>query len=135
VPAGLQSTEVRPARYGWSVRWLIALLAFCEAGWLTFDGLHALITGGYVTPKTGAHAGQLGPWARLLPRVGVDPRSTPVKGGFAAYGIGWLVIVVLYVLGLSWARWAMLVAAIGSLWYLPIGTVLSAALVVLLIVS
>jgi hypothetical protein len=33
--------------------WLIVALALLEGSWLAFDAAHALITGDYVTPKTG----------------------------------------------------------------------------------
>jgi hypothetical protein len=41
-----------------------------------YDGSRALIVGDYVTPKSGAYAGQLGPWAKLVAAVGIEPRST-----------------------------------------------------------
>jgi hypothetical protein len=46
--------------------WLIVALALLEGSWLAFDGAHALITGDYVTPKTGRYAGQLGPISEEL---------------------------------------------------------------------
>jgi hypothetical protein len=49
------------------------------------------------------------------------------------YGVVWLGIIVCFTLGLPWAWKAMLLAAIGSLWYLPIGTVISAVILVLLL--
>ena len=61
------------------LKWIIVLLAVTEAGWMTFDGLRALVVGDYVTPKTGEWAGQLGPWSRLVSAVGIEPRSTLMK--------------------------------------------------------
>ena len=43
--------------------WVVVLCALTEAGWLAFDGGHALVTGDYVTPNEGPYAGQLGPWS------------------------------------------------------------------------
>lgn len=59
--------------------WLIVALALLEASWMAFDGTRALIVGDYVTPKTGAYAGQLGPWANVVQRLGIHPRSTSMK--------------------------------------------------------
>jgi len=74
---------------GGGVAALVALIAL-EAGWLAFDGAHAILTGDYVTPSTGPHAGQLGPWAALARAIGVDPRSTGMNAFFLAYGgYGW----------------------------------------------
>jgi len=56
-----------------------------------------------------------------------------MKSIFAVYGAAWLVVLTCFVLRLPWAWWARLVAAVGSLWFLPIGTVLSAVQIVLLL--
>jgi hypothetical protein len=107
------------------LRSVVIVLAVFEAGWMAFDGTRALVRGDYVTPKTGAHAGQLGPWQHVVSAVGIGPRSTLMKSVFVLYGLIWLGIVGAYILGVTWAPRAMLVAAVGTLWYLPIGTVSS----------
>jgi hypothetical protein len=58
------------------LRVLLIVLAVIEGGWMTFDGTRALTVGDYVTPRSGAHAGQLGPWHHVVSAVGVAPRST-----------------------------------------------------------
>jgi len=107
------------------VRALVVGLALIEACWMTFDGGRALVVGDYVTPRTGAHAGQLGPWHHVVSAVGIAPRSTLMKTIFVTYGAAWLVIVLAFVRMAPWAPAAMLIAAIGALWYLPVGTVCS----------
>ncbi len=114
------------------LRWIVVALALCEAGWMTFDGTRALTVGDYVTPKTGPYAGQLGPWTKIVSAVGIEPRSTFMQSVFAIYGACWLVIIVCFALRLPWAWSAMLVAALGALWYLPLGTLFSVIQVVLL---
>ena len=113
--------------------WIVALLAFLEGGWFAFDGAKALATGDYVTPKTGQYAGQLGPWSKAVEAVGIAPRSTLMKTIFVIYGLVWVAIVIGFVLGAKWAWWAMLIAAVGALWYLPFGTLLSVMQVILLL--
>jgi len=113
---------------------IVLLLALLEAGWLAFDGSRALIVGDYVTPRSGPHAGQLGPWSKLVAAVGIEPRSTLMKTIHVGLGVAWLAVAVAYAVGESWAARGMLVCAILGLWYLPIGTVLSLAQVVLLLV-
>lgn len=115
------------------VRWLVVALASVEAAYMVFDGVHAVTRGDYVTPTTGEYAGQLGPWAGIVAAVGVDPRSVPVKWLFVVYGVAWLAIVVAFVLGAAWAWWPMLAMAVGSLWYLVPGTVMSALIIVVLL--
>ena len=100
---------------------------------MTFDGTRALLVGDYVTPRTGPHAGELGPWHYVVERVGITPRSTAMKLIFVAFGISWLVIGAALVLQLAWAPTAALVAAILTMWYLPVGTVSSVIQIVLLL--
>ncbi len=115
------------------LKWLIIILAFTEAGWMAFDGMRALILGDYVTPQSGPHAGQLGPWQNVVSAIGIAPRSTLMKTLFVIYGVAWLAIIVAFACNASWARIAMLLAALGSLWYLPVGTMMSVIIIVLLL--
>jgi len=112
--------------------WIVLALALLEGGFLAFDGGHALITGDYVTPKTGQHAGQLGPWSKLVTAVGIEPRSSFFKCVHLVLGVAWLVVMACFVLGMGWAWWGMLVCAVLGLWYLPWGTLLSVIQIVLL---
>jgi hypothetical protein len=107
------------------IRLLVVLLALVEGGWMTFDGTRALTVGDYITPRTGPRAGQLGPWQHVVRAVGIDPRSTVMKTVFVAYGLAWLCILVAFVRGAEWAWIAMMIAAAGALWYLPVGTLFS----------
>jgi hypothetical protein len=105
--------------------WLrVALVAMgiLEGAWMTFDGTRALVVGDYVTPSSGAHAAELGPWSKVVSAVGIPPRSTAMKVIFVVYGLSWLVIALGLALRYPWAPRAMLIAAIATLWYLPIGT-------------
>lgn len=104
---------------------LVALIAL-EAGWLAFDGGHAIVTGDYVTPSAGPYTGQLGPWAALVRAIGVDPRSTEMHVFFLAYGMVWLVAGATMAPRLPRGKEALAALAAGALWYLPFGTLLSA---------
>jgi hypothetical protein len=55
---------------------LVGIAAAFEAGYMVFDGIHALTRGDYVTAAAGDYAGQLGPWATIVAAVGIDPRSS-----------------------------------------------------------
>ena len=112
--------------------WVVIVLALVEAGWLTFDGTRALVVGDYVTPKSGPHAGQLGPWSKVVAAVGIEPRSTLMKSIHLVLGAAWLVVIVCYAMRMPWAWTGMLVCAVLGLWYLPIGTLLSVVQIVLL---
>ena len=94
------------------MRWLIIALVIILAGWMLFDGSRALIVGDYVTPNSGQYAGQLGPWAKLVQAVGINPRSTLMKSIFVLYGLAFLTIMTAFLLKASWAWWGMIIMAV-----------------------
>jgi hypothetical protein len=112
--------------------WIVFTLAVLEGGWMAFDGGHALVTGDYVTPRSGRFAGQLGLWAHLVSAAGIEPRSALMKLIHLILGTVWLDAALWFALGLPWSRVGILVCAILSLWYLPFGTLLSLVQIVLL---
>jgi hypothetical protein len=105
------------------VRLAVVALGLVEGVWMTFDGTRALTVGDYVTPSSGAHTGQLGPWNYAVRAVGIPPRSTAMKLIFVVYGISWLIISLGLAFQSAWASQAMVFAAIATLWYLPVGTI------------
>jgi hypothetical protein len=106
------------------VRLALVALGLAEGAWMTFDGTRALTVGDYVTPSSGVHAGQLGPWNYVVSAVGIPPRSTAMKLIFVVYGLSWLIIALGLALRAGWALPAMTFVAVATLWYLPVGTVL-----------
>ncbi|MFN2588181.1 MAG: hypothetical protein ABR613_08690 [Actinomycetota bacterium] len=116
------------------LKWAIVSLAAVDAGYMVVDGLRALVAGDYFTPSSGDHAGELGPWAGLVESVGIAPRSTGMKAFFVVYGLAWLGATVAFAVERSWAWAAMLALAVGSLWYLTVGTAIGALVTVLLLV-
>ena len=116
------------------LKWVIVVLAVVDAGYMVVDGTRALTAGDYFTPSSGEHAGELGPWARIVSALGIDPRSTGMKAFFVVYGLVWLGVVTAFAFERSWAWAAMLVCAAASAWYLTVGTVVSVAVVALLLV-
>jgi len=118
----------------WKV-YLITFLILTNAGYMIFDGIHAFATGDYVTPKSGAYAGQLGPWSKAVEAVGLEPPSNFVKGFFIFQGVVTLALLACYLLRLKWAKTALKIAAVAELWYLPMGTINGTLVLVLLLVS
>ncbi len=100
-------------------------VALLIGGWLAFDGSRAFIVGDYLTARNGPRAGQLGPWSHVVSALGLQPRSPVVKCLHVCLGLLWLLGLVCFILrpGLGW--WMLLISSVGTLWYLPIGTVLS----------
>jgi hypothetical protein len=116
------------------LRIVVVVLAVIQGSWMAFDGSRALIVGDYVTPSSGPHAGELGLWHRGVKAIGIPPRSTAMKVIFVVYGVAWLVLAFAFALREPWARPSLLAIALASLWYLPVGTVCSALVVVALLI-
>ena len=112
------------------LRGCIVVLALGPGLFMTFDGSRALVLGDYLTPTTGPYAGQLGPWAGIVSAVGVAPRSSMMKITFVVYGLAWLGVIAGFVRRARWSVGALAVVAIATLWYLPVGTVISALVLV-----
>jgi hypothetical protein len=115
--------------------WIAVVLCVLQGGFMAVDGTRALVTGSYFTPRTGEHAGQLGPWAALVRRVGIEPGSAGMKVAFVLLGAVWLAVAAGLALDAGWAWVAGLVVGVATLWYLVPGTVISIAVVVLLLIT
>jgi hypothetical protein len=116
------------------VKWIIVFLAILNAGYMAFDGTKALVTGDYIRPKEGEYAGQLGPWTKLVEKLGIDPMSPLMKSIFVIYGLAGLIITIGFATGAGWGWKAMLIYNICSMWNLFIGTASSVLQIILLIV-
>lgn len=116
------------------IKWLIVLFAVFNAGYMTFDGARALITGDYIRPSTGEYAGKLGPWSNLVKMIGIDPESTLMKSIFLVLGIIWFAVIICFILDLDWSHNAMIILSILTLWYLIPGTIICLVQIILLFV-
>ncbi len=116
------------------LKWIITILAFVNAGYMTYDGAKALITGDYIRPKTGEYAGQLGPWTKLVEKIGIDPMSIFMKSIFVFYGIAGLIITIAFAFNVPWSWKAMLIYNICSGWQLFFGTANSVLQIILLLI-
>ncbi len=94
-----------------------------------------MIVGDYFTPRSGSHTGQLGPWSRIVIAVGLDPRSTFIKCLHLGLGLAWLTSLIVFVVRPAAGWWLLMGCAVGSLWYLPVGTLLGTIVALLLVIS
>ena len=117
------------------IKWVIVVLAVLNFGYMTFDGSRALMKGDYIRPSSGEYAGQLGPWSRLVKKIGIDPESTTMKLVFVTWGLIGLFIAICYAANQPWASKGLLVINILSLWYLVPGTISSALQIILLLIK
>jgi len=105
---------------------IASAIALFVGGWMIFDGLHVLQTGKYFGPETP------GPWSDLVVALGLNPFRLGVP--FIALGALWLLSVSAMLLRQSWGWQSALLTATLTLWYLPVGTILSAVYIALLFV-
>lgn len=115
------------------IKWILVLMSLMNAGYMTFDGTRALVKGDYLRPQSGEYAGQLGPWSKLVMKLGVDPMSPFMKSVFLLFGIAGLIITLGFALNASWGWKAMLIFNICCLWNLFFGTASSIIQIILLI--
>lgn len=116
------------------IKWIIIILSIINFGYMCFDGSRGLIVGDYVRPKTGEYAGQLGPWSKLVEKVGINPESNLMKSIFLIWGALGLILAVSFAMNINGAEKSLLVLSICSLWYLVPGTALSILQIVLLLI-
>ncbi len=109
------------------------ILGALQGGYMLLDGARALVVGSYITPGSGEHAGELGPWARLVAAVGIPPESTGMRAAFVVLGLLWLVVSVGVAAAAPWSWPAGLILAVATLWYLVPGTLISVAVALLLL--
>lgn len=89
------------------------------------DGILALITGSYFAP-----GGQIGPWAGVVSAAGIAPFSTGMKVAFAGLGAAYILSAAAYALYMRRSSIYLAAVAILTLWYLPLGTILSLVVLV-----
>jgi hypothetical protein len=116
------------------LKWIIVVLALVNSGYMAFDGTKAMITGDYIRPKSGEYAGQLGPWTKLVEKIGIDPMSTLMKSIFILFGVAGLIISVCFMLNATWAWKAMMIYNVCSVWNLFFGTGSSILQIILLVI-
>jgi hypothetical protein len=106
---------------------LITILGFLNGGYMLLDGIYVLLKGKYIGPE------KPGPWANLFYKLGVDVfRLGPL---FIIFGLLWLIWLYSLWAGQSWAYLFGLLLSVVTLWYLPVGTLFSLVILVVLLTS
>jgi len=116
------------------LKWIIIVAATVNFGFMAFDGTRALTVGDYVRPQSGEHAGQLGPWSKVVKSIGINPESTLMKVLFVLWGLAGLTMTFCFAINLEWAWAGLLIVSISALWYLVPGTALNVLQIILLVI-
>lgn len=99
------------------MKYVVLALSLINGLWMLIDGVYVMLNGKYIGPE------KPGPWASVLSITGVDVfKLGPM---FVGFGIAWLVFAAGLFADASWAYWLGVIAAILTLWYLPVGTIIS----------
>jgi len=107
------------------IRAFVCMLSALNGVWMLFDGVHYLRDGEFIgAPK-------IGPWAKVVRTIGIE--SGRMAWPFIAFGAVWLAFVVLLALRVGLAPNLGIVIAIATLWYAPIGTLVSIIVLIFLL--
>ena len=106
---------------------LITILGLLNGGFMLIDGIFVTVKGKYIGPD------KPGPWAELFYKLNVDV----FKLGwlFIVYGVLWLVWLFALWTNKDWTVPYGVVISILTLWYLPVGTLFSLVILIVLLVT
>ncbi len=106
---------------------VVLLLAFLNGAYMLLDGVYVILKGKYIGPE------KPGPWASLFEKWQVDVfKLGPL---FIVFGLAWLTWIYAFWNQLAWARGMGITLGVLTLWYLPVGTLFSIIIIVLLLVA
>jgi hypothetical protein len=106
---------------------LISILGLLNGGYMLADGIFVILKGKYIGPD------KPGPWANLFYKLDINVfKLGPL---FIIYGLVWLVFLFGLWTNQSWTFTLGLIISILTLWYLPVGTILSIIIAIVLVAS
>ncbi len=96
---------------------LITILAILNGGYMLLDGIYVLLKGKYIGTE------RPGPWSLLFQKWNIDVfKLGPL---FITFGILWLIWIYGLWTNQQWTFTLGVIISILTLWYLPIGTLIS----------
>lgn len=104
----------------------ITILGLLNGGYMLIDGVYVILNGKYIGPP------KPGPWANLFYKLNVDVfKLGPL---FIGFGLIWLIFLFGLWTNQSWAHIFGVIISVLTLWYLPVGTIVSIIILVLLMI-
>ena len=105
---------------------LLTIIGLINAIYMLIDGIFVMINGKYIGPE------KPGPWANIFTRLNIDVfKLGPL---FIIFGLLWFLFVYGLQTSQSWTYWYGMILSMATLWYLPIGTLISVGVIVLLVI-
>lgn len=94
---------------------------------MLLDGIYVMIKGKYIGPE------KPGPWANLFNKLGIDVfKLGPL---FTVFGLLWLCWLYSLWSNQGWAYIFGIIVSILTCWYLPVGTIFSVIILMLLLLA
>ncbi len=104
---------------------IISILGLLNGGYMLLDGTFVILKGKYIGPP------KPGPWANLFYKLNVDVfKLGPL---FIVFGLLWFLFLFGLWTNQSWTNIFGVSISILSLWYFPVGTIVSLIILVLLL--
>jgi hypothetical protein len=107
------------------MRIFILLLSLLNAGYMLLDGIYVMVKGKYIGPQ------KPGPWAELFYNFKIDVFTLGPL--FIFLGLGWFIWMYAFITRRDWAFVYRCVICVLTLWYLPVGTLISLIILLLII--
>lgn len=106
---------------------LITILGILNGGYMLLDGLFVIFKGKYIGPE------KPGPWANLFYKLNIDVfKLGPL---FIIFGVLWLAWLYALWTNQGWTYTFGLIISLLTLWYLPVGTLFSVIILVILLTA
>lgn len=106
---------------------LITILGLLNGVYMLLDGIYVLLKGKYIGPE------KPGPWANLFYKLDINVfKLGPL---FIIFGLLWLTWLYGLWTNQNWTYIFGLVVSIMTLWYLPVGTIFSLIILVILLTA
>lgn len=106
---------------------LITILGLLNGGYMLIDGIYVMNKGKFIGPE------KPGPWSNLFYKLQIDVfKLGPL---FIGFGLLWLIFLYGLWTNQHWTYLYGFIISILTLWYLPVGTLFSIIIIVILIFS
>ncbi len=107
------------------MRIVLIVLGLINGLYMFADGIFVILNGKYIGPD------KPGPWSSLFTKLNIDVfKLGPM---FVIFGLLWFLFIYGLQSAQNWIYWYGIVLSIATLWYLPIGTLISVVVFSLLV--
>ncbi|HHO56027.1 MAG TPA: hypothetical protein ENK21_06530 [Trueperaceae bacterium] len=104
----------------------LTIISLINAIYMLIDGVFVVVNGKYIGPE------KPGPWSNFFVSLNINVfKLGPL---FVAFGLLWFLFVYGLQASQNWVYWYGIILSIATLWYFPIGSLISVGVIVLLLI-